>query len=121
TDSTVDTIVKSYIDASIAVYNNSDTAPDTVWVDLSTAGTLASTLTSSDERTVKSVINEALTDLWGQSFRFVTVPRFQTTQRIVGASSLVEGYENTAQLLRASKLEILGEVVAYYGYGAFFM
>lgn len=116
---TVATIVDSYVDGVVAAYNLSKRTPDTVWLDLASWATLASTTTASENRSALAVLRETLSEL-GTPVRFVVGPQLGADTRIVGTSTLTEAYEKQNGLLRGLKVSNLAQEVAYSGYVAFY-
>lgn len=114
----VGTLVESYVDGVVDVYNRSKRFPDTVWHDLASWATLSSTTNSNNDRTALSMIQEALTQM-GTPVNFVVGPQLAANTRIIGASSLVEAYEQQKGLLRAEEPSTLVVQLAYAGYTAF--
>jgi hypothetical protein len=119
TSTNVGTLVTSYINGFVAVYNKAKRFPDTVWHDLASAATLASTTNTNNDRTALSMIREALDEMGVGNVRWVTGPQLAANTRIIGASSLIEGYEVQKGLLRAEKPSTLTVELAYAGYTAF--
>ena len=125
--SDVGNAVKTFVDAFLAVGNSAEEDPDTCWMDRTSWGQLAQLTNTGDDRTALSMIKETLTDYGVTPPNFV-VGRFLATAdatpgpvRIVGSSRLVESYEQTNGLLQVAQPDILGQRVAYSGYGAHFI
>lgn len=114
----VGTIVDSYVDAFVAVYNSAKRFPDTVWHSLDAVAVLAGTTNTNDDRTAASMVREALRELGVGEVRWITGPQLASGTRIVGASSLVEAYEQQKGLLRAELPSTLTVQLAYAGYTA---
>jgi hypothetical protein len=114
----VGSLVESYVDGVVAVYNSSKRMPDTVWHDLASWATLTSTTNTNNDRTALSMIREALGEM-GVSMRWVVGPQLAADTRIIGVSGLIEGYEQRKGLLRATNATVLTETIAYRGYVAF--
>jgi HK97 family phage major capsid protein len=119
TTTNVGTIVTSYVNGIVNVYNRAKRFPDTIWLDLASWATLTSTTNTNNDRTALSMIKEALDEFGGSPVRWVVSPQFAADTRIIGASSLVEAYEQQKGLLRAEKPTTLVVELAYAGYTAF--
>lgn len=122
---TVGDAVTTFVDAVVKVYTQSKRPADTAWIDLPTWAQLASLTNANDDRTALSMIDEALGKLGKGSLRWVVTPWLGSDATpansiIVGASSLVESYEQRKGLLTAEHPRTLSTEVAYYGYVAFY-
>lgn len=115
----VGTIVESYVDAIVAVYGTAKRFPDTAWLDLASWATLASTTNTNNDKTALTMLKEALADLNVGAMRFIVGPQLAANTRIIGASSLIEAYEQQKGLLRAETPSTLTVQLAYAGYTAF--
>lgn len=119
-DTDVGTLVESYVDGAVAVYNSCKRLPDKVWIDLVSFATLASTTNTNNDRTALAMIKEALSEIGVNGITWVVGPQFAADTRILGASSLVEQYEQQKGLLRAARPTALAHDIAYAGYLAFY-
>ena len=117
-DTDVLTLVTSYIDGIVAVYNKAKRMPDTVWLALNEWATLCKTLSSDNEVTTLDVLRRALADM-NTPVRFVVGPQLADGFVCIGASGLVEAYEQQKGLLRAEEPSTLVVQLAYAGYTAF--
>lgn len=116
----VATLVESYVDGVLEVYDQCKRMPDTIWTDLASWATLASTTNTNNDRTALSMIRESLNELGAGPMRWIVGPQLAADTRVVGASNLVESYEQRKGLLRAVKPSVLGHEIAYFGYVAFY-
>lgn len=115
----VGTLVTSYVNGVVALYNKAKRMPTHVFHDLASAATLAGTTNTNDDRTAMSMIREALDEL-GISLTWVVGPQLAANHRLLVAGSLVESYEQRKGLLQAVKPEAIATDIAYYGYAAFY-
>lgn len=119
-DTDVGTLVESYVNGAVAVYNSSKRLPDKVWIDLASFATLASTTNTNNDRTALSMIKEALSEMGANGVEWVVGPQLAANTRIIGASNYVEQYEQQKGLLRAERPTSLAHDIAYAGYLAFY-
>lgn len=119
TTTDVGTIVTSYVDGFVNVYNRAKRFPDKVWLDLASWAVLASTTNSNNDTTALEMLRKTLSDLGVGSVQWVVGPQFAADTRIIGASSLLEAYEQQKGLLRAEQPSTLSVQLAYAGYTAF--
>ena len=119
TSTDVGTIVASYVDGFVDVYNRAKRFPDTVYNDLASWATLAQTTNAGDDTTALEMLRRTLSDLGVGSVRWVVGPQFAADTRIIAASSLLEAYEQQKGLLRAETPSTLTVQLAYAGYSAF--
>jgi HK97 family phage major capsid protein len=121
----VGTLVESYVDGVVAVYNKAKRVPDTIWHDLASWATLTSTTNANNDRTALSMIREALAELGSAGMegaagmRWVIGPQLAANTRIIGCRSLIEVYEQRKGLLTAIVPSVLATDIAYSGYVAF--
>jgi len=121
TATNVGTIVSSLTTAIGSVYNRSFGMPDTLWLDLASALTLAGTTNANTDRSAMSLVKEALAETgMVENFKFVVGPQLPAGTRILGSSKLIESYEQRKGLLTAQAVSILGLDVAYRGYCTFY-
>jgi HK97 family phage major capsid protein len=119
TATNVSTIVSSVTAGVQAVYNSAKRMPDTLWLSLDEALSLAGTVTADYNRTAMAMVNEALAQA-GINVNVVVGPQLANDTRILGVSGLIESYESINGLLQAAQPDLLGQRVAYSGYGALF-
>lgn len=119
TATNVSTIVSSVTSGVQAVYNTAKSMPDTLWLSLDEALSLAGTVTGDYNRTAMAMVNEALAAA-GVNVNVVVGPQLASDTRILGVSRLIESYENINGLLQVAQPDILGQRIAYSGYGALF-
>lgn len=115
----VGTMITSITDGFAAIYPDAKRMPDTLWLSLDEALTLAGTTNATTNVSAMSLIRQALTDA-GLSLNIVVSPSLPPDTRILGASSLVESYENIKGLVQAPDVSHLGVFMAYRGYAATF-
>lgn len=117
--SSIANAIDTFVDAFAAVDASAEAPADTIWLDPTTWATLAKLTNSTTDESAITLINNALST-YGVSPRWVIGRRFSGTVRVVGSSSLVESYEQTKGLLRIAQPDVLGQRLAYAGYGAFY-
>ena len=111
-------IVKSFVDGALAVGDAlDDDEPLTIWIDTASAAELTAP-TGSTDRSVWSVVQDALGAL-DSSIDWVVSRRLPADTRIIGAGGLVEAYEQRHGLLSMVKPTNLTTDVSYSGYAAF--
>lgn len=118
TATNVGTIVSSYVDGVVDVYNRSARFPDTAWLALDAWADLASTTNTNNDTTALEMLRRTLSDM-GVQMRWVVGPQLTAGVKILGASNLVEAYEQQKGLLRAETPSTLTTQIAYAGYTAF--
>lgn len=116
---TVKKTVETFVDAFAAVDAAAQEDADTIWMDKTTLATLAQLTNTGDDRTAMSMVREALSE-YGVNGVNVVIGR-QLTGVTVGSSRLVESYEQNKGLLQVAQPDVLGQRVAYHGYGALFL
>lgn len=116
--STIAAAVDTFVDAFAAVDASAEEAADTIWLDKTTWATLAKLTNTTTDESALTLINNALST-YGVQPRWVVGRRFSGTVRVVGSSRLIEAYEQRNGLLRVAQPDVLGQRLAYYGYGAF--
>jgi HK97 family phage major capsid protein len=114
----VSAAVDTYMAGFEAVRTNAEEPADTVWVDAASHYALAS-LTNSDGVSALTILKQALNDAGVGPVSWVVGHQLTAATRIVGSSRLIESYEQTNGLLRVAQPDVLGQRVAYSGYGAF--
>lgn len=114
----VQSIVTSVTAAVQTVYNSSKRMPDTCWLALDQAMQLAAVLNEHDSVTAVAMLRQAL-QFVGVNLSFVIAPALTAGVKALGASSLVESYEQRKGMLSAVNVPQLGLDVAYRGYVAF--
>lgn len=119
TTTNVGTIVTSFVNAAVEVYRRAKRMPDTVWFDLASWGTLASTTNTNNDVTALEMIQRAFSDLGTGPMRIVVGPQLAANTRIIGCTSLIEAYEQQKGLLRAETPSTLVVQLAVAGYTAF--
>lgn len=119
-DTDVGTLVESYVNGAVAVYNSCKRLPDKVWIDLASFATLASTTNTNNDCTALSMIKEALSEMGVNGVEWVVGPQLAANTRIIGASNYVEQFEQQKGLLRAERPTSLAHDIAYAGYLAFY-
>lgn len=115
----VGTIVASYVQGILDVYATAKRFPDTAWLDLASWAELVTTQNENNDTTALAMLREAFSELGVGSFRFIVGPQLAAETRIIGASSLIESYEQQKGLLRAELPSVLSVQLAYAGYTAF--
>lgn len=113
----INTLISSITGGIGTIYADSKRVPDTLWLSLDEAMTLAGTSNPTTGVSAISLIKQALDDA-GMPLKFVVGPGLPADTRIIGASSLVESYENIKGLVTAPDVSHLGVVMAYRGYAA---
>lgn len=112
-------ISASFVDGVIALHEQTKrNVPVNVYMDLTSAAALAAP-TGSTDRTVMSVVREAL-DSIGKSVNVIASSRFPADTRIMAAPSAIEAYELRYGLLSAVKPSVLATEIAYAGELAFY-
>jgi hypothetical protein len=119
TATNIGTLITSITDAIGIVYTDSKKQADTLWLSLDEAMTLAGVSNATTNVSAMSLIKQALNDA-GMPLNVVVGPQLPADTRIIGASSLVESYENVKGLIQAPDVSHLGVVMAYRGYAATF-
>lgn len=120
TTTNLGTKVASVINGIIKVYGKAKRMPDRLFVDLATWGDWAGTTNTNNDVTFLELLKKALADLPGMGgFQFVISPQFAADTRVIGCSSLIEGYEKQRGLLSAPKVSTLEAEIAYSGDVAF--
>jgi len=117
--STVKKTVETFVDAFAVVDGAAEEDADTIWMDKATLATLAQLTNTGDDRTAMSMVREALSE-YGVSGVSIVVGR-QLTGVTIGSRRLVESYEQLKGLLQVALPNVLGQRVAYSGYGALFI
>ena len=117
--STIGGAIDSFVDAFHAVDVNAEESADTIWIDSGTWADLAKVTNPTTDESSLTLINSAL-QTYGVSPKWVVGRRFAADTRIVGSSRLIESYEDNKGLLRAAQPDVLGQRLAYFGYGAFY-
>jgi HK97 family phage major capsid protein len=115
---TIGAAVGSFVDAFATVDANAEEAADTIWLDSGSWADLAKITNSTTDESALTLINNALST-YGVSPRWVVGRQLEAGTVIVGSSRLVESYEDNKGLLRAAQPDVLGQRLAYFGYGAF--
>lgn len=113
----VTSIVSSILTGVQTVYNAAKRMPDTCWLSLDELLGLAGTVNTTETATALTVIRQALADA-GVPLRFITGPQLTAETIILGASSLVEVYEQQKGFISAANVSHLGADIAYRGYVA---
>jgi len=119
TATNIGTLITSITDGIGIVYADSKKQADTLWLSLDEAMTLAGVSNATTNVSAMSLIRQALSDA-GMPLNIVVGPQLPPDTRIVGASSLVESYEQIKGLITAPDVSHLGVVMAYRGYAAVF-
>lgn len=119
TATNVGTIVTSYVNAIVDVYDRAKRFPDTAWLALDAWATLASTTNTNNDTTALEMLKRTLGEMGVGPMRFVVGPQLTAGVKILGCSSLIESYEQQKGLLRAETPSTLTVQVAYAGYTAF--
>lgn len=124
TTTNVGTIVTSYVNGVVDVYDRCKRFPDTAFLDLASWATLTSTTNTNNDVTALEMVKRALAELYSEAgaapgFRFVVGPQLAADTRIIAATSLIESYEQQKGLLRAELPSTLVVQLAYAGYTAF--
>jgi len=119
TATNIGTMISSITTAMGVVYADSKKQADTLWLSLDAAMTLAGVSNATTNVSAMSLIKQALGDA-GMPLNIVVGPQLPANTRIIGASSLVESYENIKGLITAPDVSHLGVVMAYRGYIATF-
>ncbi len=119
TTTNIGTIVDSIIDGIIKVYGKAKRMPDKIWLDLASFGGIVGTTNATTDVSAITIIKEAL-EAGGFNLDFVVSPQFAANTRLIGCSSLVEGYEKQRGLLRAEKVTTLSTDLAVSGDVAFY-
>lgn len=125
--SDVGNAVATFVNAFLDVDSAAEEDPDTVWMDRASWGALAQLTNTGDDRTALAMIKETLADYGVSGVNFVVGRHLLNADatpgpvRIVGSSRLVESYEQRKGLLQVAQPDVLGQRVAYSGYGAFFI
>jgi HK97 family phage major capsid protein len=119
TSTNIGTMISSITTAIGTVYTDSKKQADTLWLSLDAALTLAGVSNATTNVSAMSLIKQALNDA-GMPLNIVVGPQLPANTRIVGASSLVERYEQIKGLITAPDVSHLGVVMAYRGYVATF-
>lgn len=114
TATNIGTIINSYLTAVQAVYTASKRMPDKIWLALDAAIGLAGLTNSTTNVSALALLKQALTEA-GFNLDFVVAPGLTAGTKIVGSSTLVEGYEQVKGLLQAPDVSHLGVNVAYRG------
>lgn len=126
TTTNVGTLVKSFVDGAVKVYNQSSRFPDRIWIDLVSWAMLASTTNTADDVTALTLIRQAFKDTGFPEPKFTVAPGLTTgvttgTQAVImAASSLAEQYEQQKGLLRVEAPGTLSQTIAVAGYVAFY-
>jgi HK97 family phage major capsid protein len=115
----IGTIISSITTAATIVYNDSKKMPDTLWLSMDEAMSLAGLSNATTNVSAMSLIRQALNDA-GMPLNIVIGPQLPVDTRIIGASSLVESYEQIKGLITAPDISHLGVVMGYRGYLATF-
>jgi len=115
----IDAIVGSLTTGIGVVYAAAKRMPDTVWLSLDEMLTLAGNTNPTTNVSALSLIKQALNDA-GVPLKFVTGPSLPAGTRILGASGLIESYEQVKGMLSAQNVSHLGLDVAYRGYATFY-
>lgn len=111
------TIIASVMAGIGAGYATSKKIPDTLWLSLDEALTLAGTTNSTTDTSALALLNQALREA-GLSMTTVVGPQLPADTRILGVKKLVESYENVKGLVTAPDVSHLGVFMAYRGYAA---
>jgi hypothetical protein len=119
TATNVGTIISSITTAIGIVYTDSKRQADTLWLSMDAALALAGLSNTTTNVSAMSLIRQALNDA-GMPLQIVVGPTLPANTRIVGASGLVESYENVKGLITAPDVSHLGVVMGYRGYAAIF-
>lgn len=120
TATNITTIVDSYVDGVLAVYNKAKRMPDTIWLDLASWAALVTTTNTDESVMALDMVRKALSDVnVDRPMRWVVGPQLAANTRIIGCSELVESYEQQKGLLRAEVPTALKVELAYAGYAAF--
>src|SRR4249920_3884556 len=117
TATNIGTIISSITTAISIVYTDSKRIADTLWLSMDAALTLAGLSNATTNASAMSLIRQALSDA-GIPVQIVVGPQLPASTRIIGASSLVESFENIKGLVQAPDVSHLGVVMAYRGYAA---
>lgn len=111
------TIIGSVMAGIGAVYATAKKVPDTFWLSLDEALTLAGTTNSTTDLSALALLNQALREA-GMPLNIVVGPQLPADTRILGVKKLVESYENVKGLVTAPSVTDLGVFMAYRGYAA---
>jgi HK97 family phage major capsid protein len=118
-DTSIATIISSFMTAITTCYAAAKRKPDTCWLALDAALTLAGTVNPTTDVSALTLLRQALND-GNVPLEFVTAPGLASGTMIIGAKSLAESYEQRKGLLSAPDVSHLGVNIAYRGYAAFF-
>lgn len=118
-DTSIATIIHSFITAIGAVDTAAEEMPDTCWLAKDAMLALASTTNSTTNVSALTLLRQALADA-GIPLKFVPARGLASGKKIIGCSSLVESYEQRKGLLSAPDVSRLGVYIAHRGYAAFF-
>jgi hypothetical protein len=119
TATNVSTIVNSVIGGVSSVFARNKAVPNTLWLDFATAMTLAGTFNTNTDVTAMQALRMALSEA-GVPLNVVVGPQLSANTRIVGDSSRIESYLDVRGLLQVAQPDVLGQRIAYSGYGAMF-
>jgi HK97 family phage major capsid protein len=118
-DTSIGTVLASITTGMTAGYAAAKRLPDTMWLSLDSALTLAGSTNADDTITAISLIKRALADL-GFTMNFVVGPQLSAGKMILGSSDLIEQYEKQNGILQALNVPMLGLDIGYSAYLAFF-
>ncbi|MEQ1872967.1 MAG: phage major capsid protein [Ilumatobacteraceae bacterium] len=116
--SNVGTVVTSVLGGVAAVYASAKRMPDTLWLSLDESLSIAGLTNTNNDVTAMQMVNTALREA-GLKIKVVVGPQLDADTRILGASSLVESFEQTKGILQAVNVPLFGLDIGYAGYVAF--
>lgn len=119
TATNIGTIVTSVLNGVSAVFASNKAIPNTLWLDFASAMTLAGTTNANNDVTAMELIRKALAEA-GVPMNVVVGPQLAAGTRIVGDAGRIESYLQTNGLIQIAQPDILGQRLAYSGYGALF-
>lgn len=118
TTTNIGTVVTSIMNGVKAVYDSSKQQADTLWLSLDEAIYMSATFNSNNDKSAIALLKDAVRDMGGFDLNIVVGHQLSADTRIVGFSGLAESYLQTNGLIQVAQPDVLGQRLAYSGYGA---